>query len=340
VAPRARLHPGRVAAPALCLTLSLFALVAPALAAGATASFSVRPGHYDAGDQASRAYFKRVVAAGGTFSDTVVVANSGQAPVTLLVNAVDGLTGQTSGSVYANRAVPRRKAGAWVQPAQSRVTVAPGTERAVAFTVRVPGRATPGDHLAGLAFQDADVETSSGSFRVRTILREVVGVLITFPGPARARLRLGHIALRTLPGTHLGSVVVGLGNTGRRLCKPVLAVTLSTPAGRERLIRRLDTVLPGDTIDYPLILRHDLKPARYMVRARASCAQATSELQQSVALHATLRGAPDSRVAQAATVVKVTHSGTPLWVVAALAGVAAVGGAGIGWVLRHRRKPV
>src|SRR5262249_37477636 len=108
VARRPRLHPGGGAALALCLLLCLPALVAQALAAGAPASFSVRPGHYDAADPASRAYFKRVVARGGTFSDTVVLANSGHDPLTLLVNAVDGLTGQTSGSVYANRDVPRR----------------------------------------------------------------------------------------------------------------------------------------------------------------------------------------------------------------------------------------
>jgi hypothetical protein len=340
VARRPRLHPGRGAALVLCLAVSLPVLVAPALAAGATASFSVRPGHYDTSDPASRAYFKRVVAAGGTFSDTVVVANTSRETVTLLVNAVDGLTGQTSGSVYANRGVPRRKAGAWVNPAQSRVVIPPGAQSSVAFTVRVPAGAAPGDHLAGLAFQDANVQTSSGSFQVRTIVREVVGVLITVPGPAQARLRLGRIALRTLPGTHLGTVMVGLGNSGRRLCKPMLTVTLSTPAGREKLSRQLDTVLPGDTINYPLILRHDLKPARYAVRARATCAQSTAEVLQAVALHATLRGAPTPQAAQAATIVKVTHSGTPLWVVAALAGAAGIGGTGIGWALRQRRKPV
>jgi hypothetical protein len=317
-------------------------MTAPAAraATGAAASFSVRPGHYDASDPASRAYFKRTVPPGGRFSDTVVVANNGSAPVRLLVYPVDGLTGQTSGSVYANRGIARRKAGAWLHTGVARVTVGPGTESAVPFSVRVPAGAGPGDHLAGLAFQDADVLTSTGSFRVRQIVREVVGVLITVPGPAQARIRLGRLALRTLPGTNLGSVVIRIGNSGRRLCKPALAVTLASPTNRERLRRQLDTILPGDTIAYPLILRHDLKPATYAIAARASCARSTATATTAVALRSTLRGAPGRPVTQTATLVKVTHSGLPLWVGAGLAALAGLGGAGIGWMLRQRRKPV
>ena len=84
---------------ALCCTgLALIcAIAAPAAqGAGAAASFSIRPGHYDENDPASRAYFKRSVAPGASFSDDVVVSNGGSTPVTLLVYPVDGLTGQTS----------------------------------------------------------------------------------------------------------------------------------------------------------------------------------------------------------------------------------------------------
>lgn len=311
-----------------------------AQSAGATASFSVRPGHYSPSDPASRAYFKRAVTPGSSFSDTVVVANSGRMPLTLLVYPVDGLTGQTSGSVYANRGVPRRKAGAWVRVAVSRITVDPGAQATVPFVATVPASATPGDRLAGLAVENADVAMSRGSFRVRQVLREVVGILITVRGPAHPRLQLGKLALQTLPGTSFGTVLVGIGNSGRRLCKPRLVVRLASTAQHERIARRLDTILPGDTIAYPLVLRHDLKAATYDVRARASCAGTTATTSQVIALHSQLNGAPTRTVAQAATVVRVTHSGAPMWLVVGLAGVAAVGGAGIGWVLRQRRKPV
>jgi LPXTG-motif cell wall-anchored protein len=41
-----------------------------------------------------------------------------------------------------------------------------------------------------------------------------------------------------------------------------------------------------------------------------------------------------------ATVVHVTKSGTPVWMVAGLAAAAALIGGAVGWLLRQRRKPV
>lgn len=321
-----------------CAGLALFAAVAAPTAAlaGGAASFSIRPGHYDEQDPASRAYFKRRVAPGASFADDVIVANGGSTPVTLLVYPVDGLTGQTSGSVYANRGRPRRKAGAWVHVSVTRITVQPGTEARVDFTARVPTGAAPGDHLAGIAFEDTDVPTSTGRFQVRQILREVVGVLIRVPGPAQARLQLGRMSLRTLPGTRLGSVVVGIGNVGRLLCKPRLSVSLASRTARERIDRQLDTILPGDTIDYPLILRHGLKPASYALQARATCPQSTTAADARVLLGSHLLGTTDPPTT-AATIVKVGSSGLPLWMVGALASLTAVVGAGAGWFLRLRR---
>lgn len=323
---------------ALCCTgLALAAVAAPAAQAAGAASFSIRPGHYDAADPASRAYFKRTVARGTAFSDDVVVSNGGSTPVTLLVYPVDGLTGQTSGSVYANRDAPRRKAGAWVRVGAARITVQPGTETTVAFTARVPAGASPGDHLAGIAFEDAAVSTSPGRFQVRQVVREVVGVLIRVPGPAQPRLQLGRLALRTLPGTRLGSVVVGIGNKGGLLCKPSLSVALTTRGLHETVSRQLDTILPGDTIAYPLILRHGLKPATYALHARAACPQTTASADARVLLGSPLLGTTDRSPAAAATVVKVASSGVPTWMVVGLASLTAVAGAGIGWVLRLRR---
>jgi len=323
---------------ALCCTgLALAAIAALAAQGAGAASFSIRPGHYDAADPASRAYFKRAVAPAGSFSDDVVVSNGGSTPVTLLVYPVDGLTGQTSGSVYANRETPRRKAGAWVRVDAPRITVLPGTEATVGFTARVPAGTRPGDHLAGIAFEDTDVGTSSGRFQVRQVLREVVGVLIRVPGPAQARLQLGRLSLRTLPGTRLGSVVVGIGNRGGLLCKPRLSVGLTAPKLHETVSRQLDTILPGDTIAYPLVLRHGLKPATYALRARASCPRTTASAGARVLLGSPLLGTTDRRPAAAATVVKVASSGVPTWMVVGVASLTAVAGAGIGWVLRLRR---
>src|SRR4030081_1526021 len=197
--------------------LVLFGFSAAAQAMG---SYSVRPGQSNPAEPVTRAYFKPLITPGGSITQTVIVSNTGASTLRLLVCRVDGLTGQTTGTVYANRRDRVRKAGLWVNPGVSQLSVPAGREVSVPFTVRVPRRAKPGDHVAGIALEDANQRTSSGSFRITEIFREVIGIQIRVPGSAFPRLTLGAVQLKVLPGTPLASVVIGLGNRGLKLCKP------------------------------------------------------------------------------------------------------------------------
>jgi hypothetical protein len=258
----------------LVLSVAVLGLLVLGLSttAQAVGSFSVRPGQSNPAEPATRAYFKPIVKPGGSISQTVIVSNGGPSTVHLLVYGVDGLTGQTTGTVYGNRGDRVHKAGLWVKAGISRISVPAGGEVSVPFTVRVPGLAKPGDHVAGIAFQDATHHTSSGSFRITEILREVIGIQIRVPGRAAPSLALGGVQLKALPGTPLASVVVALGNRGLKLCKPALAVSLRGPHGYHgRVARALDTVLPGDTVNYPLPWPGRLRHGSYAASATASC---------------------------------------------------------------------
>ena len=262
----------RVAVVGVCVAASLVA-TSPggAYAQTATGGFGAAPAHPDPADPATRAYFKPVLAPGASFSDEVLVTSASDTPLQLLISAVDGLTGQTSGAVYANRDAPVTKAGAWVTPSISALSLAPGAQALVPFTIKVPAAATPGDHLAGLAVENANPQRSSGQFAVTTVIRTVVGVDITVPGPAEAGLRLGRLALKALPGTGVATLSMQLGDNRGKLVKPLVAVSLRGP-GRYRhgVTRQLDTILPGDTIAYPFIWPDSLVPGIYHVVIRAT----------------------------------------------------------------------
>lgn len=189
---------------------ALLVSVAPASAtsAAATGGFGAAPAHSNPADPATRAYFKPVIAPGGSLSDEVLVTSTSDAPIQLLVSAVDGLTGQTSGAVYANRQDPVTKAGRWVTPSTSAVTLAPHARQLIAFTVQVPTTAVPGDHLAGIAFQNANPTNSGGQFGVTTVVRTVVGVDIRVSGPASPHIRLSGLGLAALPGLHFANLTV------------------------------------------------------------------------------------------------------------------------------------
>jgi hypothetical protein len=247
----------------------LFGASSVARAAG---SFSVRPGQSDPADPATRAYFKPLVNPGRSAYHSVIVANTGTNTVHLRVYAVDGLTGKTTGTVYANRRDRVRKAGEWVTPRVSEITISAGKHVPVAFTIRVPTSAKAGDHVAGIAFEDVNPRVSGARFRITEIIREVIGIQVRVPGRAFPRLTLRGVSLKPLPGTKVASVVVGLGNRGLRLCKPKLAVSLRGPHGYRRSVASpLDTVLPGDTVAYPQPWPGTLRNGRYVTNTSASC---------------------------------------------------------------------
>ena len=301
--------------PALAaLTLAASAGWAPTASAGSIAGFSARPVTYNPADPATRAYFKPRVAAGHSFQGRVLLQNPGAAPIRLRVYAVDGITGVTSGAVYGNRGVRLRKAGRWLRTQTATLALPAHGQVYESFVLRVPRGAVPGDHLAGLAFEDAAPARAKGrTFSVIEIFRVVVGVDVRVPGPAGPRGRLVSAHLAPLAGTRFASVVIGLGDTGRLMCKPRLIVSLKG-SGRARTVsRKLDTILPGDTIPYPLPWPASLASGQYHVSAAMTQCGRTVRLHRVVAAGGSMRGlsggaapqSPEARTASAALPIAV-----------------------------------
>ena len=256
------------------LTAAVAAAALATTAVGASAAtiggFGVRPAHPDASVAATRAYFIITAGRGSTRREAVVVSNSDSKPLVLEVDAVDGLTGQTSGVVYANRGVAVHGAGAWVVPDLRRVTVPPRSSITVGFTARIPKYAPKGDHLGGIAFEALQPAKSGGNFSVTVVVRTVVGVEFVVPGHATRHLRIFSVALAPLPGTTVPSAVVTLEDDGHLLCHPQLAVAIKGRNATSTTSQTLGTILPGDRISYPFRWPGALGQGRYAVTAKAT----------------------------------------------------------------------
>jgi hypothetical protein len=305
---------GLLAAGAIAGLIGAFA--GPA-SAHTTGGFGAAPAHPTDTDPATRAYFKPVIAPGKSKSDQVLVSSTSDQPIHLLVSAVDGLTGQTSSAVYANRQDAVHRAGAWVKPATASVVLAPHSHQLVGFTVTVPTTATPGDHLAGIAFENANPTTSVGQFGVTEIVRTVVGVDIEVPGAAKAHIHLGALALGALPGLHDATLTIHIGDDGHKLVKPILHVAFRGPSGyRRTLVRRLDTILPGDTIAYPFVWPDDLAAGDYEVTVLATNGPERETVTTTFHLGAKLRGTRAGGPVVSASTVPLPVSPTAVVVLA------------------------
>jgi Bacterial protein of unknown function (DUF916) len=320
----------RILVTAALVVVPLMGLAASPLSAQtATGGFGAAPAHPDPADPATRAYFKEALAPGATTSDEVLVTSNSDAPLQLVISAVDGLTGQTSGSVYANRDAPVRRAGAWITPAVSALSLAPHAQQLVGFQVQVPSDAAPGDHLGGLAIEDANPTRAGGQFAITQVVRTVVGVEVIVPGPASPAVRLGHLALKALPGTQVAALSIGLSDPGRLLVKPNLAVSLRGPSAYQRQVQRqLDTILPGDSIAYPFIWPDSLLAGRYHVHVRATGGSQPVTTDADVTLGTTLHGNKNTSLP--------ARSQTPWLLIAAVALLVIVAGVGL-WLWRRRR---
>lgn len=242
----------------LPLGLTPVAFAVPNAAAG----IGLAPGHPQPGGVQ---YLVENVHPGQTLRDEVTVANPSMAPAQLYVNAVDGLTSTNTGAVYGNRGAPLRDAGSWVSIRAKTLTVAADTRESVPFTVHVPAAAMSGDHLAGLAFENVTASTHrSGALTVRTISRSVIGILIHVSGAASNQIRLTAARLTFLPGIGSADLQIGMANTGGLLVKPLLHVDMTGPHGYSRqLSHQLDTILPGDAIQFPQPWPDALPAGRY-----------------------------------------------------------------------------
>jgi YVTN family beta-propeller protein len=269
------------AAATIAAALVVLGSAAPVGAHVAHGGLGVRPAHGNA------SYITATLTPGARHTTAIVATNAGDKPLQLVVYAVDGRTSPTSGTVYSTREDLSRGAGRWLKTPTKTVTVRPGHRLTIPFTIRVPTGAAPGDHVAGIAVQQPSPRKSAGRLSVRSVFRQVVGVLIRVPGDASFQPQLTSGRLARIPGTTSAALRLGLANAGLRLGKPLLQVTMTGTNGyRDTVTRRLDTILPGDAIDYELPWPSGLRAGTYDVVARLSSGGTSPT---SSTLHAKLR---------------------------------------------------
>lgn len=288
-------------------------------------------------------YFTVELRRGTTWTGRVLVRNYNGHAEQLYVNALAALTAPTTGEVYTNRlSVTRGTAAAWVHPANSHVTIAAHSSVVVPFSVQVPLSAEAGDHLAGLGFQPVRTSVSPGRFHVHLILRSVLGVLIIVRGPAVARVLPGRVSLEQAGLYGAAEAAVGVRNVGSLLAKPYMHLIITGPRGfRHSVARQLGTVLPGSSVNYPVVLGGRLLPGKYgMVSclsidrgSRPKCSTSTEVLGHGVG-----RVAVRAANGVARSRRSLGLSATYIWLLASAGGVVATGGALLFWRERRIRR--
>lgn len=174
------LAPGAFAATAV-------PFVAAASAADGPVTWSVEPTPTTEGD---REAFEYSVDPGTQVQDSFVITNAGDGPAEFIIYATDAYNDPDSGafSLLESNQAPT-DVGAWITPANEKLTIPAGSEATVGFNLLIPSDATPGDHTAGIIAAVLTEVDQNGS---AVILEQRVGVklFLTVSGAPTASVEI------------------------------------------------------------------------------------------------------------------------------------------------------
>ncbi|WP_345752533.1 WxL protein peptidoglycan domain-containing protein [Microbacterium rhizophilus] len=242
--------PATVATAALLLSLvpSAAHATTPAATPGAIA-WSVEPGGDD-----GRANYDFALDPGAQVRDSIVVRNTGSAPLELDVYAADAFT--TPEGVIDVRLAdePRDGSGGWIALDTSALTLQPGDSAEVPFTLSVPGDATPGDHPAGIV---TSLLTEAQGEVLGVDRRLGIRLQVRVAGDLEPRVAVEKATASYAPSWNpfeggTAQISYTLRNTGNTRITATDAVALTGPlglGGAGSLPAATPEILPGSAIE-------------------------------------------------------------------------------------------
>ena len=224
-------------------------------------SWSVEPASATTPDSRT-VYDYKNIEPGSTIFDHVAVFNRSNQAVAFSIYATDATGTSTSGALTLLPANARAKdIGAWTtfpgHGGQLSIIIPGGKGIIEPFTITVPRRATPGDHVGGMIAAVGVPHRATNGQVVTLYERIAVPIELRVTGKLVAALTVESVSVGFHnPFSPFGGgsahVAYSVVNTGNVLLTGTQVVTVTGPFGAKSTIRMhaLPTVLPGDSVQY------------------------------------------------------------------------------------------
>lgn len=215
--------------------------------------------------QAEAKFFDIQAAPGDERVLQVALQNLGSQPVRARTYAAAAYTIINGGFGIRLAEEPATGTATWLAYPTEVLDLDPGETVIRDVTLRVPADARAGEHIAGLAIENADPIRGSGGVALDQVVRKAIAVLVTTPGPIEAKLDIvsgGHL----LVGER-SVVAVALRNPGNVRLRPTGTVAVSDEAGREvaRKPVTMDSFYAGTDTRLEVPLDERLAVGRYTI---------------------------------------------------------------------------
>jgi hypothetical protein len=262
-------HRGRATGRLARLTASLGAAVvalgvlglvaAPTASAADNGTWSVYP--TTTANSTPRSAFSFDVAAGATLTDSVTIENAGKQPLRMQLYPADAFNAKGGGGfALRQQDEPNNDVGSWVTLSKTTVTIAPGKDVSIPFTMTVPRTATPGDHAGGIVAVNAEAEGVQEQGGVTIGIKRAVGTRIytRVQGPLTPSMNITDVSIDVTEKAQ-----IPLFQKGRALITYTVVNTGNTRLSADQAVRV--TGLFGQTLAQPTLPRApELLPGQEM----------------------------------------------------------------------------
>ncbi|WP_345675976.1 WxL protein peptidoglycan domain-containing protein [Yinghuangia aomiensis] len=231
----------------------------PAAHAMGNGDWSVDPYVPPGTDQNNRRYFYMDGAAGETLTDTAVVANSSDHPITLKLFGADAFNTPRDGAFSVRQFTDKMKGvGLWLKVAngQDTLTIQPQTRVAVPFSITIPADATPGDWVGGIMALNPDAigQQTQGQLKVDLKMQVGARIYLNVKGPRMPAMDVRDVRIQRDTGfsQFFGSsdaeVHYKVVNKGNVIIRPVTDIKATGIFGRTLLDKKHDPTKAGPEI--------------------------------------------------------------------------------------------
>jgi len=161
--------------------ISLFLIAAPvfALSSGGVGGY---PAHPDPSIKYSESWFIYNLDLGESKDDALTIFNTTDEVQTVKVYAVDSVPSNQGNFALEAEADPKDGIGAWIKLSQDLITLQPGENQEILFTITIPQNADVGEHSGGIILQKVQGSQDQLQNGASIVTRVGIRVYETVPG--------------------------------------------------------------------------------------------------------------------------------------------------------------
>jgi hypothetical protein len=185
-----------------------FALVSSTVFAAENGGIGGKPANPRADNPRTESIFVYELAPTESVTDGVQIFNNTEEAKTIAVYATDAIVSSGGAFACAQAADEVKDVGTWIDLSKSTVTVAPGNNQVVPFTVTVPTGTEPGEHNGCIAIQEANAESANVGNGIALSFRSAIRVAITVPGEIVKELSIQNVGLVNKTDKLIGTIAV------------------------------------------------------------------------------------------------------------------------------------